>query len=87
MRTITRLKTPCGHCKGTGSVVLTGVYADTYALLRRQSAPLTAADLAPAAGCKPTAMCNRLSALERMGFAVSQRYGRKRLYRAVKEIN
>lgn len=84
MPVVRTLTTPCGHCKGTGSVPLTGVYADTYALLRRQSAPLTAADLAPAAGCKPTAMNNRLSALERMGLATSTLYGRKRLYQAVK---
>jgi hypothetical protein len=30
--------------------------------------------------CQPTAMNNRLAALERLGLAVSERYGRKRMY-------
>jgi DNA-binding transcriptional ArsR family regulator len=34
-------------------------------------------------GCAPTAMNNRLAALERMGLATSRRYGRIRFYRAV----
>jgi hypothetical protein len=71
----------CLCCRGTGRVPLTGVYADTLDLLRR-SGEVCGAALARAAGCKPSAMNNRLAALERPGLAVSRRYGRLRLFRA-----
>lgn len=76
----------CGHCGGTGHIELTGVYADTLALLRRQRAEITGADLAKVDGCKETAMNNRLAMLESHGFAKSRRYGRKRLFKAVKTL-
>lgn len=71
----------CSHCGGKGVVEFTGVFADTLVLLR-QAGPTTAADLAPVAGCKATAMSNRLAALEKLGLATSRRYGVKRLYQA-----
>ena len=76
--------TTCGHCGGTGHVELTGVYADTLALLRRQKTEVTGADLAVVDGCKDTTMNNRLAMLEHHGLATSRRYGRKRLYKAVR---
>jgi len=71
----------CPCCRGTGQVELTGVYALTLDLLRRQPGEITPADLARQDGCKATTMCNRLAALERMGLATSRRFGRLRLYR------
>ena len=72
----------CPYCRGTGHIPLTGVYADTLALLQQQPGEVTGADLAKAAGCQGPAMNNRLAALERLGLATSRRYGRLRLYRA-----
>ncbi len=71
----------CPTCHGAGTVVLTGRYADTLALLRRQRGEVCGTALAAVAGCKVPAMCNRLAALERLGLATSRRYGCKRLYR------
>ena len=76
---------PCRCCKGTGRVKLTGVYAETLELLAAQAGEITGSELARLAGCKVSAMCNRLAALEAMGLADSRRYGRKRFYRALKE--
>lgn len=76
--------TTCGHCGGTGHVKLTGVYADTLALLRKQKQEVTGAELATIDGCKATAMNNRLAMLEQHGFATSRKYGRMRLYVARK---
>jgi hypothetical protein len=72
---------PCAMCKGTGRVPLSGIYADTLALLRKYR-NLCGADLAAIARCNGSAMCNRLAALEKMGFATSTRYGRQRLWKA-----
>jgi len=72
----------CPSCKGTGRIELTGVYAETLALLQRQGVERTGAELARLDGCKATAMNNRLAALERLGLAQSRRFGRLRLYRA-----
>ena len=74
----------CTRCRGTGKVELTGEYAETYALLLRQKAHLSGADLARLSRVKPTAMNNRLVAIERMGLAIGSTHGRKRLWRAVK---
>ncbi len=79
------MKRPCPCCGGTGTIDLTGVYADTLKLLRR-TGEATGAALARADGCKASAMNNRLAALERMGLAQSRRYGRERLYRAKEAI-
>lgn len=75
-------RVPCGHCRGCGTVEVTGVYADTLALLRKQQDEVSGAELARVAGCKATAMCNRLARLERMGLATSRKYGRERLFKA-----
>jgi Mn-dependent DtxR family transcriptional regulator len=74
---------PCPHCRGTGLVELTGVYADTLLLLRAQSGEVNGADLARLAGVKGEAMANRLVRLERLGLAVGRRYGRERLWKAM----
>jgi len=72
----------CGICRGRGTVPLTGVYAETLDMLRHCTGEVTGSELARADGCKVPAMCNRLAVLERYGFAVSRRHGKKRLYRA-----
>jgi hypothetical protein len=66
----------CTHCGGTGSVELSGVYADTLALVIRKPG-LNGSALAKIARCKATAMNNRLKALERLGVATGKRYGRE----------
>jgi len=80
--------TKCGHCNGTGKIELTGVYADTLKLLkaetaRRAGSSVNGAMLGRVAGCGGTAMCNRLMALQKLGFAKSVAYGRERLWEAV----
>lgn len=75
-----RPETPCPHCRGTGRLQLTGVYLRTLELLGEQSGPVNGSALAKAAGCKATAMNNRLIALERLGLAVGRRDGRQRLW-------
>ncbi len=77
---MTLVKCPC--CQGTGRVELTGVYAETLDMLRT-TGEAHAARLAHAAGCRATAMNQRLAALERLGAAASRRFGRLRLFRAV----
>jgi predicted ArsR family transcriptional regulator len=72
----------CAHCGGTGRVKLSGVYADTLALLITRPG-LNGAELAKVFGCKATAMNNRLKALERHGLARGKRYGRQITGRAV----
>jgi hypothetical protein len=79
---IKRVTRKCTCCDGTGRVELTGVYADTYAMLSDIGRETNGAGLAIVAGCSPTAMCNRLAALERLGVATSRRYGRQRLFKA-----
>lgn len=71
----------CPHCKGTGRREVTGIYAKTLELLRRQGGERTGADLARLDGCKAPAMNNRLAGLERYGLVTSRRFGRLRLYR------
>jgi hypothetical protein len=75
---------PCHCCSGTGRVEFTGVFADTLTLLRKQRRPITPTAMATIDGCKVTAMCNRLEALERLGFAKSHRYGRTGVFTAIK---
>jgi len=72
----------CSCCGGEGHVPLDGVFADTLKVLRKQRGEVTGAELSRAMKCKPTAMNNRLSYLQRHGFAVSRKYGRRRFYRA-----
>ena len=74
------VKVQCTHCGGSGLVELTGVYAETLALLARHS-DRNGAELARLAGCQETAMNNRLVALQRMGLAYGRKYGRSRLWR------
>lgn len=72
----------CPHCDGNGWMEVTGIYADTWRLLK-QHGPISGAALSELAECQATAMNNRLAALEVMQLAESQRYGRLRLFRAV----
>ena len=71
----------CGCCGGTGRVPLSSLYLETLALLRKHG-PTTGAALSKIAGCKATAMNNRLKGLERHGLAKGRRDGRKVFYTA-----
>jgi hypothetical protein len=80
-----KLTTTCNHCKGTGTVEVTGVYLETLHGLRRLTKAhgyTTAAKSAEWFGCSATALNNRLSWLERHGFASSTKFGRERRYSA-----
>jgi hypothetical protein len=70
-------KIKCPHCNGVGTVELTGVYADTLALLKKNPGS-NGAGLARIAGCKETAMNNRLVALRQHGLARAIAYGRQK---------
>lgn len=78
-----KLTIPCSKCEGQGQIELTGVYADTLKFLREQKEQLIGAELARKAGVTTETMCNRLAWLETQGFAVSERYGREKRWRAV----
>lgn len=73
----------CSHCSGEGWIPLTGVYAETLALLKKQKHEINGADFARLAKVNPTAMNNRLVALEGYGLAEGRRYGGTRLWKAV----
>lgn len=75
--------TTCQRCGGCGQVEVTGVYAETLALLR-ESGETYAVALAKLCKCKCkfTSMNQRLKALEVMGLAESRKFGRKRLFKA-----
>lgn len=66
----------CTHCMGTGTVELTGVYADTLSLVIANPGK-NGAELARLAGCNATAMNNRLVSLERKGVAIGTKHGRQ----------
>ena len=74
------LRIPCGQCKGSGEMPLGSVYMETLLLLRKQKTPLNGAALARLAGCKPTAMANRLARLVKLGLARAEPDGRQTLY-------
>lgn len=67
---------PCSVCGGTGSVELTGVYSKTLKLVIEHPGK-NGAQLAKIAGCKATAMNNRLIALQRHGVVQGKKYGRQ----------
>jgi|HubBroStandDraft_4_1064222.scaffolds.fasta_scaffold00070_5 DNA-binding transcriptional ArsR family regulator len=73
---------PCPRCKGAGTIEFDGVWSDTLRALKRQSREINGADLARIIGANPTAVNNRLTALERMGLATGRVYGRQRLWKA-----
>lgn len=75
-KTITKT---CRCCGGTGREEVTGLYAETYWLLKKH-APCSGAELARVDGCKPTAMNNRLSVLEQHGLVTSHKSGRRRVF-------
>lgn len=74
----------CGHCHGAGRVTLDRALAETLREVRRARGEVFASGLcARLPGVNPTAMCNRLVALERAGFVVRVgRVGRRVMYRA-----
>jgi hypothetical protein len=75
----------CACCKGRGRVPLAKLYANTLAILRRQSRhgkAVVASRDAETFGCSGTALSNRLAWLQRHGFARSKLHGRERQYRA-----
>lgn len=76
MRRTPRAYVQCTHCGGTGTIELTGVYADTLGLVIRNPG-LNGAELAKLSKCEATAMNNRLNALQRLGVASGQKYGRQ----------
>ena len=90
---MSNVKIQCGHCGGSGEVEITGVYAETMEYARTYtrvslrlpnvvSPEFTGALLAQAyAGCKASAMNNRLARLEQLGLLTSRRYGRVRLFK------
>lgn len=76
----------CPHCKGKGTIPLTGVYAETLRGVRRLTKSYgycVANKHAYLFGCKPTALNQRLAALERHGLLSSERFGRQRRYKAI----
>jgi hypothetical protein len=66
------LERECGHCRGTGRIVLAGKYRETWDLLAAQGESNPAA-LAIHAGCTMEAMANRLKMLLDHGFVVRVR--------------
>ena len=72
-----RILITCGRCDGRGTIPLNGAYFDTLKALVSLE-PINAADLAREMKVGGTAMCNRLSALERLGLATGERYGREK---------
>ena len=72
----------CPHCEGKGTVLLTGVYLDTLAVLKRCREPISGVALAAKMHVKNPAMCNRLRVLAAHGLAASQRFGRVVLWEA-----
>lgn len=77
------IKVVCSRCKGVGSLVLNGCYMDTLVALASHE-PITGSGLAQEMGIAGNAMCNRLVALERLGLARGERYGRTRTWRIVR---
>ena len=83
----------CRHCHGRGLVKLTGVYAETLKDVRtfclgrnalcNEGYVVSNRD-AKHFGCNPTALNNRLAALERLGFVRSEVAGRQRRFYPVK---
>ena len=71
----------CRRCAGEGRIPLTGVYADTLSLLRKQKKELSGAALARLVSINGTAMNNRLTWLERHGLAVGRWNGHERLWK------
>lgn len=82
----TRLIRRCERCNGTGTVRITGVYAETYRglkLVARAQGWVVANRDADWFGCSGPALSNRLARLEGMGLAKSETVGRERRYVAV----
>ena len=74
----------CPHCGGQGQIEVTGVYGETLRIARQIAGKngqfIVANRDAEHFGCKPTALNNRLSVLEKYGKVFSERYGRQRRY-------
>lgn len=72
----------CTRCNGDGAIELTGVFAETLVLLRKQKKEVGTTVLADAAKVKIPAMNNRLAWLESHGLATSRKFGQQRLWTA-----
>jgi len=80
-----RLVRKCEHCRGTGEVKISRVYAETYNRLKwlsRDSRYCVANRDCAMFGCKGPALSMRLDRLQEMGLATSVVEGRERRYRA-----
>lgn len=80
---MTVIRISCTCCKGTGKVVFTGVFAETFRGAERylkRHPYLVANRAAPLFGCQPTALSNRLKRLETMGLLKAERYGKQVRY-------
>ena len=75
-----RFTVTCDRCHGKGHLPVTGVYGETLMIVARNP-DQNGAELARMAGCEPTAMNNRLTALERRGLVVRRQFGRASLWR------
>lgn len=74
----------CPTCRGTGEVILSGVYLETLEFVRRwceRHGFVVANRAATEAGCEATALNNRLARLESLGYLTSEQYGRQRRFR------
>lgn len=69
----------CPYCQGWGHVRLSNLYTETLKLVAHNPG-LNGAALGRIAGCKETAMNNRLRGLENHGFIVGEWDGRQRTW-------
>ena len=81
----------CSCCNGKGTILLTGVYAETLKILRRlcrkpprHGGYCVANVHQDLFGCNATALNNRLDYLEKQGFAKSYKFGRQRRFVALR---
>jgi DNA-binding MarR family transcriptional regulator len=73
-------KIVCRHCDGEGVLPLPSHLEETLRYLRRAGRGRTATDLARTMKLKPTAISQRLRALEDAGLVESVKDGRKRIF-------
>ena len=74
---MSRLHVECECCKGSGWREVTGVYRETFELVKKNPG-MNGAALAALAGCKATAMNNRLTAMEKLDLVESEEFGREK---------
>lgn len=78
------VRVECGCCRGAGTVLLSGVYLETYKVVRRlckkKSGFVVSGRDCDSFNCKATALNNRLVALEKHGLVFSEQCGRERRF-------